>query len=234
MISWEDGDHTQHPRHRRRSEHGHVYAGIILATVFLLTGCTVSQWATGSWSTSFDGSAVTLDEEAARETSVETRVAVIADVIDGHTVSVRASEHFPADQVCDEGSCTEHTISLLGIQSPELSSQADRPEAADCGGHDAAGHLRNWVLSQGADVEVVVTQLADADPTEPTSAYVQVDTPAGLQDLGLMQATYGYATVPRPENATWHPNQHAYSQAQSLAQQQGLGLHSTCPGFGRP
>lgn len=224
MFTWEEGAETPYSRPV-------VHLGLFVILMLVLTGCCTGLWFDRGSTSPSDTTVQTDRQTGGEDAGAEPRTATISRVVDGDTVTVVPDQHFPADYSCSGGTCTEHVIRLAGIDAPELYPGTGRPQA--CGADDAIEHLTQWLMRQEGGVEVVVTPETTTEQQGRTLAYVQVETPAGLQDMGLVQTTYGYATARRTHELAQPANHQTYVAAQSLAQQHGLGLHITCPGFGR-
>jgi micrococcal nuclease len=145
-------------------------------------------------------------------------------VIDGDTIAVVPSEVFPATN--DTG--TEHTIRLLGIDTPELNKMSDKP--AECGAQAALDHLAK-LLRSGDQVTVLFDQRADqTDRYGRSLAYLQL---ADGADVALSMVLDGYAAAWYPRGEPEPERYLAYADAQQAAASSNAGVHATCDSIGR-
>ncbi|ROR76121.1 micrococcal nuclease [Plantibacter flavus] len=195
-----------------------------LSLAIALTGC---QFAGGLVNDAVDsGREQELTAPPSASDGVSVTVATFIRVVDGDTIAVEPSTDFPATNDAQ----TEHTIRLLGIDTPELNKMSEVP--AECGA-DAAAEFLEDLIGSSTRLSIVYDPLADrTDRFGRTLAYVElVDEPQ--TDLALEMVTQGYAEAWHPRSAPRPTRYAAYSAAETSAAEAGIGQHSLCDDIGR-
>lgn len=210
----------------RRTSRSIVHAVLIALIALVLVGCRDSGKPMAPGPVGGVETAVV----AQAQVETEVRPATIRRIVDGDTVTVEPSQHFPANYNCWKGTCKEHAIRLLGIDAPEVNSTTDKQP--DCGAESATSNLAALLLDNDTGVEITVVTDSVADPIDRygrTLAYVEVD---GI-DAGGAQVSEGFAAAWYPRGEP-EPDRYAvYLRDQLTAEHDLLGLHAQCDRTGR-
>lgn len=205
-----------------------ITAAATLALALSLTGCQMTGNAVQDGIDQAREQGFGTSDAAPDESSADTSAltATLIRVVDGDTITVTPSADFPATN--DAG--TEHTIRMLGIDTPELNKMSSDP--AECGAEAASNHLEDLLSVNGASAQLSVTFDARADHVDRygrSLAYIEL---AG-SDINLAMVTDGFAEAwypwgePEPERFS------DYDAAHSAAVQNNVGQHQFCDSIGR-
>lgn len=192
-----------------------VTVGATLATALLLTGCDPTLLAT-----------ITDSPPSSEQTSARDDVtATVLRVVDGDTITVEPTGELPPTNE----SGTEHTVRILGIDTPERNSHSSDP--AECGAEDATEYLTQLLDTAQDDVTLVYDSRADRiDRFGRTLAYVDLadgtDVGAELVNAGLASPWYPTGE-PEPDRVP------QYEATAQVAAEEQRGSWMTCDMLGR-
>lgn len=166
------------------------------------------------------------DERAAADNIVQ-----VLRVIDGDTIAVTPTSAFPATN----GEGTEHSIRLLGIDTPELNAKGNKPP--ECGALEALNRLVSILLVDGTGAWVQVTYDDKADRYDRygrSLAYVEIpDGATRGTDVGLTLAAEGLAEAWYPRGEPRPTRFAGYKKEQQAAEANSLGSYADCNKVGR-
>ena len=156
-------------------------------------------------------------------------VATLIRVVDGDTITVVPDANFPATS--DSGS--EHTIRMLGIDTPEMNKMSDKnPE---CGATEAGNYLGDLLTANAGNVQILVIFDARADHTDRfgrSLAYIELND-ATHTDVNLTMVADGFAEAWYPKGEPEPERFSSYRDAQEGAVAANAGQHAFCAKIGR-
>jgi micrococcal nuclease len=159
--------------------------------------------------------------------------AALVRVVDGDTIAVVPDANFPATN--DAG--TEHSIRLLGMDTPEINKGSD--DEPECGAQQASNFLGDLLKENDRNVRVVVIFDAHADHTDRygrSLAYIELPSKlmdAQRTDVARTMIAEGFAAAWYPWGEPEPERFQTYSSAYDAAVAGNLGQHKFCDSIGR-
>ncbi len=146
-------------------------------------------------------------------------------VVDGDTIAVTPTVDFPATNT----SGNEHTIRLLGIDTPERNKTSG--EDPECGAEEATAYLEG-IVPAGTMVTVSFDSRADRTDRYGRSLAYVTTADSGL-DLAHEMIRAGFAGAWYPSGEPEPERFAAYADTQTQAAVAGAGAHASCEFIGR-
>ncbi|MCI4659541.1 thermonuclease family protein [Cryobacterium zhongshanensis] len=196
-----------------------ITAAAVLTLTLSLTGC---QAATQAVSDLVGQAQQQSDTQAASPS--EKRPATLRRIVDGDTITVEPSTDFPAT----DKNGTEHTIRLLGIDTPELNKMSG--EEPECGAQEAANYLGD-IVHAGEQVTVVFDARSDhTDRFGRSLAYLELSDGT---DLAHTLVVEGFAEAWYPPSEPAPERYSSYASAEQASVAANVGQHAFCATIGR-
>lgn len=153
----------------------------------------------------------------------------ITRVVDGDTIVVQATSDLQPTN--DAG--TQHTVRLLGIDTPEMNYGKSAPP--ECGAQAATDHLTK-LLPKGTMVTITYDQTPGVDRTDRYGRSLAYVSTSAITDVNLAQMKSGYAEAWIPKAAVQPERWNDYLSAAELPKYAKTGAYGApehCQSLGR-